>query len=560
MVDIDGYITINTEEDGTYLTVFPPKGKGKKVDRESVINEIKKLGLKDVEMDTVERAIKEATGQPVLIVKEKIAIKDGQIFINITPDEMFAQLTIVPPQGGGKDILEEDVYTALKEHNVVFGIKKDVISKLVKRGLDAKNDPTILLEPIEDIVAEGQNVQNGEDAKLEMLFDTTSAQAEETTETSSASPEQINETADKIDYRNVKSIQNVKKGTPLAKKVPPTNGVNGMTVTGKVIKAKPGNDVKFIIGKGVEPSPDNPELYIAAIDGQVIFKNNKLEVLSIYEINGDVDMSIGNIDFIGSVIVHGSVGEFRIKAGEDVIIDGVADGTEIISGGKVIVKGGIVGKKARVIAQDDVTTKYIRNAYVETEKSIIVNEAAMHSTLISGQKIIVMGTKGLIVGGTIAAAFEVSAKEIGSKLATYTEISIGETPKMREEMQKATTELKNIEEQLDKTKKGIIFLKDLSTKMGGNLPPDKRDLMAKLTRTQFKLMTEQKKWEEIKNKLEAKAKEMQTTKRGKVNCLGTVYTGVKIIINKVQRTISDELKYVTFVEKNGEIQVVPYSG
>ncbi len=558
MVNIDGYITINTEEDGTYLTVFPPKGNGKKVDHDSVINEIKKLNLKDVEMDTVERAIKEATGQPVLIVKEKIAIKDGQIFINITPDEMFAQLTLVPPQGGGKDITEDDVYNALKNNNVVFGIKKDVISNLVKRSQEAKNDPTILLEPIEDIIAEGQNVQNGEDAKLEMLFDTTMAQSEAPDE-SHVSPEtQLPE--DKIDYRNVKSLQNVKKGTPLAKKIPPTNGVNGMTVTGKVIKATPGNDVKFIIGKGVETAPDNPELYLAANDGQVIFKNNKLEVLSIYEINGDVNMSIGNIDFVGSVIVHGSSGEFKIKSGEDVIIDGVADGTEIIANGKVIVKGGIVGKKARIIAQDDITTKYIRNAYVETEKTIIVNEAAMHSTLISGQKIIVMGAKGLIVGGTIAAAFEVSAKEIGSKLATYTEISIGETPKMREEMQKAMAELKSIEEQLDKTKKGIIFLKDLSTKMGGNLPPDKRDLMTKLTRTQFKLMTEQKKWEEIKNKLEAKAKEMQTTKRGKVNCLGMVYTGVKIIINKVQRTITDELKYVTFVEKNGEIQVIPYSG
>lgn len=85
-------------------------------------------------------------------------------------------------------------------------------------------------------------------------------------------------------------------------------------------------------------------------------------------------------------------------------------------------------------------------------------------------------------------------------------------------------------------------------------------MMAKLTRTQFKLMTEQKKWEEIKAKLEAKAKEMQTSKRGKVSCLGLVYTGVKIVINKVQRTITDELKYATFVEKNGEIQVLPYSG
>ena len=264
------------------------------------------------------------------------------------------------------------------------------------------------------------------------------------------------------------------------------------------------------------------------------------------------------MDFVGTVIVHGSVGEFTVKAGEDIMIDDVADSATLICGGKVTVKGGIV--KSKVTAGGEVSAKYIRNSSVETEKSIIVNEAAMHSTLISGDKILVQGAKGLLVGGTIAAAHEVSAKEIGAKMATPTEISIGETPKMREEMNKAVTELKAIDDQLDKTKKGILFLKDLQVKSGGTLPPDKRDMMAKLTRTQFKLMTEQKKWEEIKARLEAKAKEMQTSKRGKVSCLGLVYTGVKIVINKVQRTITDELKYATFVEKNGEIQVLPYSG
>ncbi|MFP4465927.1 MAG: DUF342 domain-containing protein [Candidatus Goldiibacteriota bacterium] len=551
---MDGYSTVNTEEDGVYLTVFPPKGGGKKVDLESVKKELGKLDIKDILWDKVEQAVEEATGQPILIVEEQIDVKDGQVFVKIDPEEMSAMLTIVPPQGGGKDITEDDAKNALTEEGVVFGIKEDVIKELVKKGMDAKDDPTLLLEPIEDVVAEGQQVVNGEDAKLELLFDTGEAVEEQTEQ------EKTDGENEKKDYKNVKSIQNVKKGEALAKKNPPTNGINGMTVTGKEITAEQGHDVKFTFGKGVEPAMGNEDLYVAANDGQVVYKNNKLEVLEIYEIQGDVDMSIGNIDFVGTVIVHGGVGEYTIKAGEDVIIDDVADGTEIIAGGKVSVRGGIVGKKAKVIANGEVSAKYIRNAYVETEDSVIVNEAAMHSTVISGKKVTVMGARGLLVGGTIAAAHEVSAKEIGAKMATPTEISIGETPKMREEMNKATAELDNVKQQLDKTKKGIIFLKDLQTKSGGKLPPDKRDLMAKLTRTQFKLMTEQKKWDDIKSKIESKAKEIQTTKRGKVNCLGMCYTGVKIVVNKAQRTVTDELKYCTFVEKNGEVQVLPYSG
>jgi uncharacterized protein (DUF342 family) len=548
MVDMDGYPTISTEEDGLYLTVFPPKGKGKKVELAVVKAELSKdvYKGKDIDWSAVERAVKESTGQQILVVHEQINVKDGQVFVKIDGEKMSAMLTVVPPQGNGKDITLDAARAALTENGIVFGLKDNVIEALVKKGLEARNDPTILLESIEDIVAEGKSMINGEDAKLEMLFQT-EAPKEEAPSAEAA-----------MDYKNVKSIQNVKKGEALARKISPTHGVNGMTITGEEIKATPGNDIKFIFGKGVEPAVGNPELYVAANDGQVVYANNKLEVLEIYEIQGDVNLSIGNIDFVGTVIVHGSVGEFTIKAGADILIDDVADSSTLICGGKVSAKGGIV--KSKVTAGGEVTAKYIRNSSIETEKSIIVNEAAMHSTLISGEKILVQGAKGLLVGGTIAAAHEVSAKEMGAKMATPTEISIGETPKMREEMNKAMAELKNIEEQLDKTKKGIIFLKDLSAKAGGSLPPDKRDMLAKLTRTQFKLMTDQKKWEEIKSKLDAKAKEMQTSKRGKVSCLGIVYTGVKIVINKVQRTISDELKYCTFVEKNGEIQVLPFSG
>src|ERR1035437_8711661 len=549
MVDMDGYPTISTEDDGLYLTIFPPKGKGLRVELPIVKSELAKdvYKNKDIDWKAVERSVREASGKQVLIVHEIINSKDGQVFVKVNPEEMSAMLTVVPPQGGGREISIEDAKNAMTVNGIVFGIKENVIAALVKKSHEAKNDPTILLESIEDIVADGIAMVNGEDAKLELLFSTEGKEE--------GAPVDV-EVA--MDYKNVKSIQNVKKGEALARKNSPTNGINGMTVTGKELKAQPGNDVKFIFGKGVEPAVGNPELYVAANDGQVVFKNNKIEVLEIYEIQGDVNLKVGNIDFVGSVIVHGSVGEFTIKAGEDVMIDDVADSATIICGGKLTVKGGIV--KSKVVAGGEVSAKYIRNSNIETEKSILVNEAAMHSTLISGDKIIVMGAKGLLVGGTIAAAHEVSAKEIGAKMATPTEISIGETPRMREEMTKAVAELKNIEEQLDKTKKGIIFLKDLSAKMGGQLPEDKRDLMAKLTRTQFKLMTEQKKWEETKNKLDGKAKEMQTTKRGKVNCMGIVYTGVKIIINKVQRTITDELKYCTFVDKNGEIQVLPFSG
>jgi hypothetical protein len=290
-----------------------------------------------------------------------------------------------------------------------------------------------------------------------------------------------------------------------------------------------------------------------------VIKENKISVLALYEINGDLTMSIGNIDFIGSVIIHGSVtGEFKIKCGEDLVVDGVLDGADVITGGKVWIKGGIIGQKTRIVAEGDVNAKYVRNAYVESGKTIAINDAAMHSQLIAAEKVTVLGAKGLLVGGSTIAGVEVSAKEMGAKMATPTDIEVGENPRLREESQKVDAELKSMEDQLDKAKKAIVFLKDMSQKLGEAMPADKKEMLSKLTRTQFKLLSDLKQVQDRKAKVAAAEHELKTTKRGKVNCLGLIYPGTKITVNKASRAISEELKYCTLVEDDGEIKVLPY--
>ena len=87
---------------------------------------------------------------------------------------------------------------------------------------------------------------------------------------------------------------------------------------------------------------------MATETGQVVIKGETISVLAIYEINGDLTMKIGNVEFLGTVLIHGSInGEFKVKAGADVVIDGVLDGGEVIAGGNVTIKDGIIGAKTR---------------------------------------------------------------------------------------------------------------------------------------------------------------------------------------------------------------------
>ena len=135
-----------------------------------------------------------------------------------------------------------------------------------------------------------------------------------------------------------------------------------MTVTGKTLVAVDGKDIDVTMGKGVVASPNNKDEWVADTDGQVIIKENKISVLALYEIPGDVNLSTGNIDFIGTVIVRGDVKDgFKVYAGEDLVVNGVVEGAELKCSGKLSIAGGVSGNdKAKIICAGDANIKYIR--------------------------------------------------------------------------------------------------------------------------------------------------------------------------------------------------------
>ncbi|SRR5579871_1921656 len=553
--DVNGYTTITTESDGVYLTVFPPSGKGTRVTLDDVKKELQKYSIKIDNPAILNQAVTLASGKPQKVTSSKPDSLQEQVFVEISDDEMQAKVTIVPPQSENDHFTTiDDVRNTLKRRNVVYGVDETRLAELSSKLSQLESTKNIN-EPIEMDIAFGTPTTNGEDARIEYLYKKTEEEA----------PAPVAEDEEgRVDYRAAHKIDNIMKGTLLARKIPPTKGMSGMTVTGKTLAAVDGKDIDVSMGKGVVISPDNKDEWIADSDGQVIIKENKISVLALYEVPGDVNLSTGNIDFIGTVIVRGDVKDgFKVYAGEDLVVNGVVEGAELKCSGKLSIAGGVSGNdKAKVICAGDANIKYIRNTIVEVGGSLTCGQAIMHSKVTVGQKVSVAGQKGVIVGGQVIAGEQVHAASMGSNFATPTEIIVGEAVGLRDELQKMETELKVSLENLDKTKKGIQFLKDLQTKMGGNLPPDKKELLTKLTRAQFKLMADSKTLAEKKQEMEKKEQESSEDRRrhAKVTCMGIIHTGVKITINKASRQISEELKYCTLTESDGEVKVGPFRG
>jgi uncharacterized protein (DUF342 family) len=330
-----------------------------------------------------------------------------------------------------------------------------------------------------------------------------------------------------------------------------------MTVTGKEVPAVKGKDIPLPQGKGTVISEDGLQL-LADIPGRPSIINNRVCVLPVYEVRGDVDFKTGNIDFIGNVIVTGNVTSgFSIKSGGDIEIFGnVDEGVSIEAGGKVVIKGNVYGKgKTNIVAGGDILARFVNSANLKTNGNIKIIEAAMDCTLIAGKKILIEGgKKGLLVGGVARAGEEVRVITAGNLYATETHIEVGINPELREELKKIEDKIAQDQENLEKTQNAIASLKQLQKQLG-ELPPQKKELLLKLTRVQFQLMGELKTSVERKVQIEESLKQ---TVAAKVSVADIVYPGVKITIKRATTVIREEMRFVTFYEKDEQVKVGSY--
>jgi uncharacterized protein (DUF342 family) len=70
--------------------------------------------------------------------------------------------------------------------------------------------------------------------------------------------------------------------------------------------------------------------------------DERVEVIDLIKVSGNLDYNTGSIECEGSVRVEGDVlPDFHIRAGGDVSIGGVVDAAEVTAGGAVVVRQGI---------------------------------------------------------------------------------------------------------------------------------------------------------------------------------------------------------------------------
>ncbi len=533
--DIDGIFRIRITRIGVMLKVTAPKGRGQKVKVEDVLSALRERGVSQFDKSRIAAIVRSANSEYTKI-GEYIPDErsDGRVVIEVSEDEMKAFMTLIPPKPRGRDLDMDDIIEALHDKGVVVGIREEVINRTLE------DEVYNILTP----VAEGIRPVHGDDAKIVYNF-----RIEKKVQLEEDEKGQVN-------FKDLDLVENVVAGQLLATKVQATEGTPGRTITNKLLDAKPGKDIDLVPGKNTELSPDGMNI-IATINGQVIFANGKVNVEPIYEIKGDVDMHTGNILFLGTVIVRGSVEDgFSIKAAGDIEIKGSVGKCLLDAEGDVNIKQGVMGKLGGTIkAGGSIWSKFLEQVNVFADKNVFVQDGIMHCQVDATEKVVCFGKRATIVGGRIRAGEIVNTKTLGSVSFTETIVEVGVDPKSRQRLHDLDKEKTSSEEILEKHNANISTLQN-QKKIRRGLPEEKQELLEKMLAAREELTI---RLSEIKEEMEELKSYLRLLKTiGNVSVSKNVYPGVKIGIKDIYYDVANEFKYVTFVLDSGRIRIKKY--
>ncbi|AAO36269.1 conserved protein [Clostridium tetani E88] len=163
-----------------------------------------------------------------------------------------------------------------------------------------------------------------------------------------------------VDFKSIGTVEAVKKGDILAIRHSSKPGRDGVDVKGKLLKHKLGKKIRIRAGNGCQLSG---EKIIASIEGKPYVKNNAFYVYRMYEVRSDVDLTTGNIEFIGDVLVYGNVKEgMEVNAGNSITINKNVERSKIEGKGNITIKGSILSSDILGGGQDVTKIKAIDNS------------------------------------------------------------------------------------------------------------------------------------------------------------------------------------------------------
>ncbi len=297
---------------------------------------------------------------------------DDAVAVHVSADRMVAWLM----KWADAPVTEQGIAAALEAASVTTGVD---VSELLSLFDTALSVPTV--------IARGRPVVNGIDAIVGFVVPRVPGVHASVARNDAA-----------VDYHEMGSTgKPVKSGDVVARKTPVTEPVEGINVEGL---ATPGTiakdvDLRKFNGKGTQVTEDGFAI-VASTSGSVSWIADRVCVLPLTSISGDVGLSTGNVRVEGDVSISGTITtDFIVEATGNITVLGAIEGPTVIAGGSVTISGGFIGhERGTVTAGGSVVARFMEHATVHATGPVIVGLEIRQTTVISETSETVGGGRG----------------------------------------------------------------------------------------------------------------------------------------------------------------------
>ena len=451
-------------------------------------------------------------------------------YVSTSEDKMTVTMLAKAPTTPGESLTRDYLEDVLAISGVKIGYDTEMLESIA-RG-EHYGEAVV--------VARGGIAKNGSDGYYEYFFERELSQKPVIGEDGTA------------DYKNIKMVETVEEGQVIATYHPATKGTNGFDVSAKFILASSGKELPALRSSGAEAvkKDDGTVDYVAKISGKITENNGRITIKAVHEVDGDLDISQGNINFNGDVIIHGRVCKgMSVIADGTVTVDGVVESANVFGKKGLILKGGVLGADGGTIStKGDISAKFFEYARVEAGGNIYA-EAFLNSYVQCEGHITLDGKNSVVVGGVIHSNLGMKLQAAGNDVSVKTVLSVG-MPKMsairaRELKEKIETEqarLAKIEEALAAIDAALSANPNATDFLN-----DKKTLSVERIRSHAMVAGDK---EELANF------EMDYLKsqNASVFVVGDVWPGVQIEINGDFKKVKEKDRAVEYKKENGEIK------
>lgn len=357
-------------------------------------------------------------------------------FVQTNNSDMEAYLQVSMPDENTKYTIEY-LQEILEQNGIRYGIDKSALKRMVEGN--------IFNQPI--LVARGKKAVDGIDGYYEYKFNYHKDNKPQVKADGS------------VDYWSVNSIQLVSAGEILAVYHPPVQGQDGINVKGMQVLSKRGKEQPILKGKGFTRNGDG-FTYIAEIDGKIEMQGDRMMVLAVHEIGGDADISTGNIDFRGDVVIHGNVESgIVINATGSITIDGTVEACTLKAGKDIILRRGMLGgNRAYIKTKGNIFAKFFESTKIEAD-GMIQADVLMNCNVDCKGKIVLTGRRASIIGGEVHAVEGIEVVSLGNDAETKTAVYAGADPDLHTRMSMLEKKIVDLKEELAKVENGISQFK-----------------------------------------------------------------------------------------------------